>query len=55
MLREGIIVDATIIAAPTSTKNREGERDPAMHQVKKGNEWHFGMNRRENRQISQPS
>jgi transposase, IS5 family len=43
MLREGTIVDATIIAAPTSTKNREGERDPAMHQVKKGNEWHFGM------------
>ncbi len=38
MLREGTIVDATIIAAPTSTKNREGERDPAMHQVKKGNE-----------------
>ena len=43
MLREGTIVDATIIAAPTSTKNREGEWDPAMHQVKKGNEWHFGM------------
>jgi transposase, IS5 family len=43
MLREGTIVDATIIAAPTSTKNQEGERDSAMHQVKKGNEWHFGM------------
>jgi IS5 family transposase len=43
LLREGSIIDATIIAAPTSTKNREGERDPAMHQVKKGNEWHFGM------------
>jgi IS5 family transposase len=43
MLREGTIVDATIIAAPASTKNREGERDPAMQQVKKGNEWHFGM------------
>lgn len=42
-LREGTIVDATIIAAPTSTKNRAGERDPAMRQVKKGNEWHFGM------------
>ena len=42
-LREGSIVDATIIAAPTSTKNREGERDPEMHQVKKGNEWYFGM------------
>lgn len=42
-LREGTIVDATIIAAPTSTKNAKGERDPEMHQVKKGNEWHFGM------------
>jgi IS5 family transposase len=43
LLREGSIIDATIIAAPTSTKNREGERDPEMHQAKKGNEWHFGM------------
>jgi transposase, IS5 family len=43
LLREGSIIDATIIAAPTSTKNCEGERDPEMHQVKKGNEWHFGM------------
>ena len=43
LLREGTIVDATIIAAPTSTKNRSGERDPQMHQTKKGNEWHFGM------------
>jgi transposase, IS5 family len=43
LLREGSIIDATIIAAPTSTKNQEGERDPEMHQVKKGNEWHFGM------------
>lgn len=42
-LREGSIVDATIIAAPTSTKNERGERDPEMHQTKKGNEWHFGM------------
>jgi len=42
-LREGTIVDATIIAAPTSTKNAEGQRDPEMHQVKKGNEWHYGM------------
>ncbi len=42
-LREGSIVDATIISAPTSTKNKTGERDPAMHQVKKGNEWYFGM------------
>ena len=39
----GTIVDATIIAAPSSTKNRSGERDPEMHQTKKGNEWHFGM------------
>lgn len=36
-------MDATIIAAPTSTKNADGERDPEMHQTKKGNEWHFGM------------
>jgi IS5 family transposase len=43
MLREGSIVDATIISAPTSTKNKSGKRDPEMHQVKKGNEWHFGM------------
>ena len=43
MLREGTIVDATIIAAPSSTKNQQGERDPEMHQAKKGNQWHFGM------------
>lgn len=43
LLREGTIVDATIIAAPSSTKNRNGERDPEMHQTKKGNQWHFGM------------
>jgi IS5 family transposase len=43
MLREGSIVDATIIAAPSSTKNEKGQRDDDMHQVKKGNEWHFGM------------
>ena len=42
-LRGGSIVDASIIAAPSSTKNRTGERDPEMHQTKKGNEWHFGM------------
>lgn len=42
-LKEGTIVDASLIAAPTSTKNSTGERDPEMHQVKKGNEWHFGM------------
>ena len=39
----GTIVDATIIEAPSSTKNSTGERDPEMHQTKKGNEWHFGM------------
>jgi len=43
LLKEGTIVDATIIAAPPSTKNKAGERDPDMHQTKKGNEWHFGM------------
>ena len=42
-LREGTIVDATIIAAPSSTKNRTGERDPEMRQVKKGNQYYFGM------------
>ena len=42
-LREGTIVDATITEAPSSTKNRAGERDPQMHQAKKGNQWHFGM------------
>ena len=41
--REGTIVDATIIEAPSSTKNRAKERDPEMHQTKKGNQWHFGM------------
>ncbi|OOQ62439.1 IS5 family transposase [Vibrio parahaemolyticus] len=43
MLKEGTIVDASIISAPTSTKNKSGTRDPEMHQTKKGNEWHFGM------------
>lgn len=43
MLKTGTVVDATIIAAPSSTKNSDGGRDPEMHQVKKGNEWHFGM------------
>ena len=42
-LKEGTIVDATIIEAPSSTKNRRGQRDPEMHQVKKGNQYHFGM------------
>jgi IS5 family transposase len=39
----GTIVDATIIAAPSSTKNKQGRRDPEMHQTKKGHQWHFGM------------
>lgn len=43
LLKRGSIVDATIIAAPSSTKNKTGERDPEMHQTKKGNQWHFGM------------
>ena len=38
----GTIVDATIIAAPSSTKNSKKKRDPAMHQTKKGNQWYFG-------------
>ncbi len=42
-LRAGTIVDASIIEAPSSTKNRSGERDPEMHQTKKGNQRHFGM------------
>ena len=42
-LREGTIVDATIIEAPSSTKNRAGARDPEMHQTKKGDQWHFGI------------
>ena len=42
-LREGTIVDASIIEAPSSTKNRAGDRDPEMRQTKKGNGWHFGM------------
>jgi len=43
MLKEGTIVDASIVSAPTSTKNRDNARDPQMHQAKKGNEWFFGM------------
>jgi len=42
-LSGGTIVDATIIAAPSSTKNEDKARDPEMHQTKKGNQWHFGM------------
>ena len=43
MLKKGTILDASIIAAPSSTKNRRRERDPEMKQTKKGNQWHFGM------------
>lgn len=43
LLKAGTIVDATIIAAPSSTKNATGTRDPEMHQTRKGKDWHFGM------------
>src|SRR3546814_12615722 len=43
LLRQGTMVDATIIHAPSSTTNRENARDPEMHQTKKGNQWYFGM------------
>lgn len=43
MLMKGTIVDSTLIAAPTSTKNEKKERDPEAHQVKKGNQWYFGF------------
>jgi IS5 family transposase len=43
ILKEGTVVDATIIAAPSLTKNQDKERDPEMHQTKKGNQWYFGM------------
>jgi len=43
LMSRGTIVDATIIEAPGSTKNRSGERDPEMHQTRKGKQWHFGM------------
>lgn len=43
LLKSGTIVDATIISAPTSTKNEKHERDPEMHQTMKGKDWHFGM------------
>jgi IS5 family transposase len=42
-MKQGTIIDATLIAAPSSTKNEKGERDPEMHQTKKGNQWYFGM------------
>lgn len=43
LMSQGTLIDATLIAAPCSTKNKLRTRDPEMHQVKKGNEWHFGM------------
>ena len=43
MLKTGTVVDATLIAAPSSTKNSRGERDPEMHQSRKGKQWYFGM------------
>ena len=43
LLQQGTLVDASILSAPTSTKNSKGERDPEMHQTKKGNQWYFGM------------
>jgi IS5 family transposase len=43
LMNQGTLIDATLIAAPSSTKNKKHERDPAMHQTQKGNQWHFGM------------
>ncbi|MGL6004043.1 IS5 family transposase [Aeromonas sobria] len=43
MMKQGTLVDATLIGAPSSTKNKRGERDGEMHQTKKGNQWYFGM------------
>ena len=43
LLKSGTAVDATLIAAPSSTKNSTGKRDPQMHQTKKGGSWYFGM------------
>lgn len=41
--RQGSIVDATLIHAPSSTKNKDGNRDPEMHQTKKGNQYYYGV------------
>jgi IS5 family transposase len=43
LMSKGTLVDATLMAAPSSTKNRDHARDPEMHQAKKGNQWHFGL------------
>ena len=42
-MKQGTIIDATLISAPSSTKNKTAERDPEMHQTKKCNQWYFGM------------
>jgi IS5 family transposase len=42
-MKQGTIIDATLIADPSSTKNKKKERDPDMHQTQKGNQWYFGM------------
>lgn len=49
LLSEGTIIDATLITAPPSTKNKDGRRDPEMHQSKKGKQWYFGMTSRRRR------
>lgn len=43
MLKQGTVADVTLIHAPNSTRNAEGQRDPEMHQARKGNQWYFGM------------
>ena len=42
-MKQGTIIDEILVSAPSSTKNKTGERDPEMHQTKKGNQWYFGM------------
>jgi IS5 family transposase len=42
-VKQGTIIDAILIATPSATKNKDGERDQEMHQSKKGNQWYFGM------------
>jgi len=43
LISQGTMVDATIVHAPSSTKNKDNARDPDMHQTRKGNQWYFGM------------
>ena len=52
VLRTGTVVDATLIAAPSSTKNSSGERDPEIHQTKKANQWHFGSDSDESEPVT---